>query len=318
MTAPLRTLSELVSDIATAMADWPDIDNGQIRSVPDERTLRYYATLGLMDRPLSWRGRTALYGTRHRWQVLAVKRLQAAQWPLTAIQGYLLNADDAVLRAAVANPGTPPDVQPAGPETELSAERTAKDAAGSAAPAPTATAPVTQTAPGPAQVVDATPSNSLSASTAAPASSASPVAEASRPRRSSAFWSAPAIPASETRVHVDCNGAAVILPAGLTADAELAAALAPLTAWVNARLAVTATPVITASSPGSSPPLTSPSTTGTAQPPTGSTPSTSSPPTPTTNPANDRNLQPPTSSTPASSTASSPISTTSTNDRNIP
>jgi len=299
MTAPLRTLSELVTDIASAMADWPDIDNGQIRSVPDERTLRYYATLGLMDRPLSWRGRTALYGTRHRWQVLAVKRLQAAQWPLTAIQGYLLNADDAVLRAAVANPGAPPDVQPAAAEAALSAEsvaeRAANDAAASAAPAPTATAPVTQTAPGPAQSADATPSNSLSTATAAPASRASPVAEASRSRRSSAFWSAPAIPASETRVHVDCNGAAVILPAGLTADAELAAALAPLTAWVNARLETTATPVITASPPGSSPPITSPPTAGSAPPPTASTASTSSPPAPTTNPANDRNLLPPTS-----------------------
>jgi hypothetical protein len=81
MPAPLRTLGELVDDIAAAMADWPDPGNGQVRAVPDERTLRYYATLGLIDRPLSWRGRTALYGTRHQWQVLGVKRLQGAEWP---------------------------------------------------------------------------------------------------------------------------------------------------------------------------------------------------------------------------------------------
>lgn len=103
MSTPLRTLSELVADLASAMSGWPDPANGQVRALPDERTLRWYGTIGLLDKPLSWRGRTALYGERHRLQVLAVKRLQMAGWPIASIQERLLGADDAALAAVAAD-----------------------------------------------------------------------------------------------------------------------------------------------------------------------------------------------------------------------
>ena len=51
--------------------------------VPDARTIRYYATLGLIDRPEAFRGRTALYGARHLSQLVAIKRLQAKVRHLT-------------------------------------------------------------------------------------------------------------------------------------------------------------------------------------------------------------------------------------------
>lgn len=110
MSDPLRTISELVDDLAAAMAGWPDPANGQVRALPDQRTLRWYGTIGLLDKPLSWRGRTALYGRRHRLQVLAVKRLQSAGWPVARIQERLLGADDATL-AAVAEEAAPAPVQ---------------------------------------------------------------------------------------------------------------------------------------------------------------------------------------------------------------
>ena len=108
MSNALRTLSELVAAVAAAMADWPAQDNGQVRAVPDERTLRWYGTLGLLDRPLSWRGRTALYGERHRLQALAIKRLQLAGWPIASIQQRLLGADNAALSVVLSAPSAPP------------------------------------------------------------------------------------------------------------------------------------------------------------------------------------------------------------------
>lgn len=98
-TPSLRTLVELVSAASAAIEQWPEPENGQVRAVPDERTLRWYTTIGLLDRPLSWRGRTALYGERHLLQVLAIKRLQLSGHPVALIQELLLGAEDATLRS---------------------------------------------------------------------------------------------------------------------------------------------------------------------------------------------------------------------------
>ncbi len=63
--------------------------NGQVSPFPDRRTLRYYTTIGLLDRPLAVRDRQALYGERHLLQALAVKRLQADGLALADIQARL-------------------------------------------------------------------------------------------------------------------------------------------------------------------------------------------------------------------------------------
>jgi DNA-binding transcriptional MerR regulator len=64
---------------------------------PDERTVRYYVTLGLLDRPSAMRGRTALYSTRHVAQVVAIKRLQTMGRSLSEIQGLWPTLDDRTL-----------------------------------------------------------------------------------------------------------------------------------------------------------------------------------------------------------------------------
>ena len=79
------------------MALLPTPANGQIRAVPDERNIRYYTTLGLLDRPLAMRGRTALYGVRHVAQVVAIKRLQAAGKSLAQIAALWPTLDVAML-----------------------------------------------------------------------------------------------------------------------------------------------------------------------------------------------------------------------------
>jgi DNA-binding transcriptional MerR regulator len=93
----LWTLSELVSEVATRIAALPSPRNGQVRAIPDERTVRYYVTLGLLDRPSAMRGRTALYGRRHVAQVVAIKRLQTMGRSLSEIQGLWPTLDDRTL-----------------------------------------------------------------------------------------------------------------------------------------------------------------------------------------------------------------------------
>src|SRR4051812_23633656 len=72
--------------------------NGQISDRPDARTLRYYTTLGLMDRPVEIRDRRALYTEAHVDQVVAIKRLQAAGHSLSEIQSLLAGLAPAAIR----------------------------------------------------------------------------------------------------------------------------------------------------------------------------------------------------------------------------
>jgi DNA-binding transcriptional MerR regulator len=89
-------LSELVEQVASRIAALPAPKNGQVRAVPDERTVRYYGTIGLLDKPLL-RGRTALYGSRHLAQVVAIKRLQTMGRSLAEIQAMWPKLDDETL-----------------------------------------------------------------------------------------------------------------------------------------------------------------------------------------------------------------------------
>ena len=60
--------------------------------------MRWYATIGLVDRPAAMRGRTALYSARHLVQIVAVKRLQAQGLSLAEVQAELTGATDKTLR----------------------------------------------------------------------------------------------------------------------------------------------------------------------------------------------------------------------------
>src|SRR6516164_9552269 len=93
------TLDELCEEVAKALeGEGAETLDGRVREVPDRRTIRYYTTLGLLDRPAEMRGRTAYYGPRHLLQLLAIKRLQAMGRSLSVIQQALLGLDDTELR----------------------------------------------------------------------------------------------------------------------------------------------------------------------------------------------------------------------------
>jgi len=90
-------LADLVGQALDASA-YNGQKSGRVREVPDTRTIRYYTTLGMVDRPLEIRGRTAFYGPRHLLQLVAIKRLQARGMSLVEVQQALAGADDGVLR----------------------------------------------------------------------------------------------------------------------------------------------------------------------------------------------------------------------------
>ncbi|MBR7838067.1 MerR family transcriptional regulator [Actinospica durhamensis] len=120
----IEQLSELVAEALSA--DHRQV-NGRVRQVPDVRTIRWYTSIGLLDRPGAMRGRTALYGRRHLAQIVAVKRLQARGLTLADVQQQLIGADDATLERIAGlgdapEPAPTPAPAPLAPESGLEPE----------------------------------------------------------------------------------------------------------------------------------------------------------------------------------------------------
>jgi len=106
-TASLWTLDDLSARVALALAeDYGGQPSGRVRDVPDRRTIRYYTTLGLLDRPAELRGRTAMYGRRHLLQLVAIKRLQTRGLSLAEIQERLLGLPNPRLESLADLPST--------------------------------------------------------------------------------------------------------------------------------------------------------------------------------------------------------------------
>jgi DNA-binding transcriptional MerR regulator len=196
MEEPRWTLDELAERVDAALAvDYQGQPSGRVRDVPDRRAIRWYTTIGLVDRPVAHRGRTALYGPRHLLQLVAVKRLQARGLPLVAIQQELAGATDTELGRvahlpAASNVGTGPPVEPK-PEPEP--EAVAMLDAGTGPPAAT---------------VPARP-------TGAPGAAARRLATG--PARRAAFWRDPPIAALTAEAGVPTGPEAPVLPgAGVT------------------------------------------------------------------------------------------------------
>lgn len=99
------TFSELCTAVVLALAtDYTGTGSERTRDVPDARTIRYYTTLGLLDRPASFRGRTALYNRKHLLQLVAIKRLQARGLTLTQVQAKLVGMSPAHLEQLASVP----------------------------------------------------------------------------------------------------------------------------------------------------------------------------------------------------------------------
>ena len=96
------TLPEVVGSIPALLSrDYDGVRNGRVRDLPDVRTIRWYQSLGVLDRPTEFRGRAALYGRRHLLQIAVIKKLQASGLSLEEIQGGLPGRTDAELARAL-------------------------------------------------------------------------------------------------------------------------------------------------------------------------------------------------------------------------
>jgi len=99
----MMSLEALSSEVAVQLAELgllgaaPD---ARVSAAPDARTVRYYTTLGLLDRP-KIENRQARYGERHVLQLLAIKALQSRDLPLAEIQQTLYGRSDAELQQLI-------------------------------------------------------------------------------------------------------------------------------------------------------------------------------------------------------------------------
>lgn len=92
------------------------VRDGRVSPAPDARTVRYYTTLGLLDRPRI-EGREARYGRRQLVQLAAIKALQADGLSLGDVQARLYGRSEreleALLRSAAGRgKRTPPVGEP--------------------------------------------------------------------------------------------------------------------------------------------------------------------------------------------------------------
>ena len=105
MTLSLEELSSQVASLLEQNGLLGAQQDHRVSPVPDARTIRYYTTLGLLDRP-RMDGRQARYGKRHVLQLLAVKALQGICLPLSEIQARLYGRSDSELEALLSSLST--------------------------------------------------------------------------------------------------------------------------------------------------------------------------------------------------------------------
>lgn len=119
----LWTLVELAARAAVALGDDAEQASARVREIPDSRTIRWYQTTGLVDRPSTLRGRTALYGRRQLLQLVAIKRLQAQGHSLAEIQARLAGISTEALEALADVPATGETDTPTRPRIDVNQTR---------------------------------------------------------------------------------------------------------------------------------------------------------------------------------------------------
>jgi DNA-binding transcriptional MerR regulator len=96
------SLEELAAESQKYLLD--DGDSRRVQWKPNGRQIRYYSTLGLLDKPDTENGRTVWYGPKHLLQLLAIKKLQQEGMKLADIQRALAGASPEQIRRLVGLP----------------------------------------------------------------------------------------------------------------------------------------------------------------------------------------------------------------------
>jgi len=111
-------ISELLKQAAEQIAQLtPHLQDGRIQNRPDVRTLRYYQGQGLIDKPVRYDGREAIYGQLHLQQLVIIKLLQIEGYKLRQIQKRLAGIQPHEIEALYQNLGldSSPSVTSASP-----------------------------------------------------------------------------------------------------------------------------------------------------------------------------------------------------------
>lgn len=64
-------------------------EKGTVADYPNERTIRYYITEGLLDQAIEKRGVTSIFGYDHLLTLLVIKKLQALNLPISVIKDLI-------------------------------------------------------------------------------------------------------------------------------------------------------------------------------------------------------------------------------------
>lgn len=99
-TYSIDELSERVAHLLQDRGLKNSQQDNRVSAAPDRRTIRYYTSLGLLDRP-KIKGRQARYSERHVLQILAIKALQSVSLPLSEIQSLLYGSSKEELENVV-------------------------------------------------------------------------------------------------------------------------------------------------------------------------------------------------------------------------
>jgi DNA-binding transcriptional MerR regulator len=80
-------VADLADEAASILTEsGPSQDRGTVSEVPDERTVRYYQSEGLLSPAEEKRGTASVFGYRHLLQLLVVKKLQSEHLPIRKIR----------------------------------------------------------------------------------------------------------------------------------------------------------------------------------------------------------------------------------------
>src|SRR5512143_1582132 len=121
----IRVRTDLsIEDLVGLIARWTPVvaarqSRHKVTEIPTERTIRYYVSAGLVDRPLRYEGTRALYGFRHFLQALSIKALQARYFPLRKVRSVISDRTSLELEGVLLRmEGEPPTETEATPEEE--------------------------------------------------------------------------------------------------------------------------------------------------------------------------------------------------------
>ena len=83
-------ISELAKAVETLLkASGAKQERGTVSEIPDERTIRYYQSEGLIDPPISKSGPASVFTFKHLLQLVAIKLLQAQDVPIKKLRFVL-------------------------------------------------------------------------------------------------------------------------------------------------------------------------------------------------------------------------------------